>query len=511
MNSELARADPGNRVRVSERGHSRAGRDASPEELADGSAAEGAVSQVVLLASLGVGIALRLWLAFSDDGVHWPDEIYQTLEPAHRAAFGYGLLAWEFLEGARSWALPGLIAGLLKLTQVVGLDSPRAYLTVVRILFCAVGVATSVVVYRFARSSGASRLAASCGSACFSLMSIAIYFAPRAMSETSAALAAALGLFLSLPSNASRAQLWLGASFLGLAVLFRLQCAVFCIGLLIVLLARGDRRPFAEALLVLGLWAFLFGLIDRLTWGQWFHSAIVYLRFNVFQGGSVRFGRSPPGYFTLALLHTVGPLWPVIAGLSILAVRRTRALFGIALLFFIPHWVSPHKELRFLAPLIPLWCVLAAVGLQVLMDAKARWIRVGGPALVLTAAAYSAATFRQLTYAKFGLSQIHVVSALDAGGPENRLLIAAHDAADLCGLKVMSQELDYLGGFSYLHRPVPLYGPAGPPEESRHFNYVIAARGTVAGSVLAEDSGLVLALIFEGRCQPDRSYNWHLN
>jgi hypothetical protein len=509
MDSELARADRRNRVRIRESGPGRAGLDPPPEALAGGSA--GALSQVVLFVSLAAGAALRLWLALSDDGVHWPDEIYQTLEPAHRAAFGYGLLAWEFLEGARSWTLPGLIAGVLKLTQVVGLDSPRAYLTIVRILFCGVGVATSVVIYRFARSSGASGLAASCGSACFSLMSIAIYFAPRAMSETAAALAVASGFALCLPSNASRAQLWLGASLLGLAVLFRLQCAVFCVGLLLVLLVRGARRSFAEALVVFGLWAYLFGLIDRLTWGHWFHSAIAYLRFNVFQGGSVRFGRAPAGYFTLALLHTMGPLWLVIAASSILAVRRARALFGIVLVFFIPHWLSPHKELRFLAPLIPLWCVLAAVGLQVLMDAKARWIRVGAPALALAAAAYSAATFRQLTYAKFGLSQIPVLSALDAGGPENRLLIAAHDAAGLCGLKVMSQQLDYLGGFSYLHRPVPLYGPAGPPEESRHFNYVIAARGTVPGKVIAEDSGLVLARLFDGRCEPDSAYNWHLN
>jgi len=110
MDSELAHPDRRNRVRISDSSPGRAGLDAQPERLAASSAADGAVSQVVLFASLAAGAALRLWLAFSDDGVHWPDEIYQTLEPAHRAAFGYGLLAWEFLEGARSWALPGLIA-----------------------------------------------------------------------------------------------------------------------------------------------------------------------------------------------------------------------------------------------------------------------------------------------------------------------------------------------------------------------------------------------------------------
>src|SRR5262249_22626523 len=120
MDSELARADRATRVRISENEPGRAAHDAPPQGLAagdpppqglaPGTAVDGAVSRLVLFASLAAGAALRLWLAFSDDGVHWPDEIYQTLEPAHRAAFGYGLLAWEFLEGARSWALPALIA-----------------------------------------------------------------------------------------------------------------------------------------------------------------------------------------------------------------------------------------------------------------------------------------------------------------------------------------------------------------------------------------------------------------
>ena len=47
-----------------------------------------------------------------------------------------------------------------------------------------------------------------------------------------------------------------------------------------------------------------------------------------------------------ALLATLGPLWVVIAVFAVLAVVRAKELFGIALLFFIPHWLSPHKELR---------------------------------------------------------------------------------------------------------------------------------------------------------------------
>ena len=55
--------------------------------------------------------ALRLWLAFDDHSIYWPDEIYQSLEQAHRLAFGSGFIPWEFRDGARNWILPGLIAG----------------------------------------------------------------------------------------------------------------------------------------------------------------------------------------------------------------------------------------------------------------------------------------------------------------------------------------------------------------------------------------------------------------
>src|SRR5260370_41077903 len=97
---------------------------------------------LILLASLLAGAVLRAWLSFHDDGIYWPDEIYQSLEPAHRLVFGYGLIPWEFLQGARSWALPALVAGLLKGSGWFGAAGPRPYLYVVRRFFSAGGVAT---------------------------------------------------------------------------------------------------------------------------------------------------------------------------------------------------------------------------------------------------------------------------------------------------------------------------------------------------------------------------------
>src|SRR5213592_3330109 len=84
----------------------------------------------------------RVGLAFNDDGISYPDEIHQSLEPAHRLVFGYGLVAWEFVEGARNWLFPGTIAALLELCRLIGLDDPRVYLGLTRLTFAAIGIAT---------------------------------------------------------------------------------------------------------------------------------------------------------------------------------------------------------------------------------------------------------------------------------------------------------------------------------------------------------------------------------
>jgi len=163
-------------------------------------------------------------------------------------------------------------------------------------------------------------------------------------------------------------------------------------------------------------------------------------------------------------------------------------------------------------PILPILCALGGIGLQVLRERGRAWLWLPAICLSAAAAVYSAATLKQLTFEKLGVqvSGNGPHSAFDSGGSENRLLFRAHAAADLCGLKITSRDLPYAGGFTYLHRRVPLYGPPGPPESSRRFNYVIGASGAVAGTIVAADGGLVLARIFNGRCESDPSYTWQL-
>lgn len=469
---------------------------------------------LLLGASLVLGAAFRLHRALSDDGIYWPDEVYQSLEPAHRLVYGYGLVAWEFVEGARNWALPGLVAGVLGLGRLVGLTDPAGYLAWVKGFFALVGTATAWATWRLARAAGASTLAASGGAALFALASVPLYFAPRAMSENASALPVVLGLALALPGTASRRALVAGASLLGLAVLLRLQNGVFCAGLVAVLLCRRQWRQAGVALAVLSGWALAFGLLDALTWGRWFHSAIVYLDFNVLQGKAAQWGTEPFGYYPRVLRTAMPALTVVTAALALVAVPRAWALASLAAAFFVLHALQPHKELRFLVPVLPLFAALAGVGL----DSASRLLR-GAPAratatvAVAAGALLSAAGAGALTFGQLG--QYERVrprdSAWDDQGPVNRLLEVAGRRDDVCGLKVEAVHLAWAGGYSYFHRKVPLYPHTGPGRESRRFSHVITRVGFEgAGTRVARDGPVALVKLPVAGCAPDPGYSWRL-
>src|SRR5437763_15731616 len=105
------------------------------------------IALAVLSGVIAVGAALRVWLSLNDDGIFWPDEIYQSLEPAHHWVFGTGILPWEFIEGARNWAFPATIALLEKIGSLVSSD-PRAYLDLTRLALSAASLGTAFASYK---------------------------------------------------------------------------------------------------------------------------------------------------------------------------------------------------------------------------------------------------------------------------------------------------------------------------------------------------------------------------
>jgi len=99
-------------------------------------------------------------------------------------------------------------------------------------------------------------------------------------------------------------------------------------------------------------------------------------------------------------------------------------------------------------------------------------------------------------------------SAWGDAGPVNRLLIAAGSRADLCGLKVEAVHLAWTGGYSHLHRPVPLYPHTGPARGSGFFNYVLTA--APVGDVVAQEGHFALVRLSRPRCIADPHFSWRL-
>ncbi len=474
----------------------------------------GILPSLLLALGLLAGAALRLHLALTDDGLYWPDEVHQSLEPAHRLVWGYGLVAWEFVQGARSWALPGLVAALFQLARLLGLEEPWGYLHLTRGAFALMGAGSAAGAFLLARRLGARPLAAAGGALLFALGSVPLYFAPRAMSENAAALPLVLGLALALPHRAGRAATLAGAALLALATLLRLQCGLVCAGLLAVLLVRREWRRAAEAAAVLAAGVLAYGLLDLLTWGSWFQSARVYLAFNL-QGGAEKWGTAPFGYYARVLWQSMPGVSGVAAALALLSARRAPALLALTLAFLLLHALQPHKELRFLLPALPLVAGAAGVGLEVLLA------RVRAPALqaalalgVAAVAAHSAWRAPALTFGDIGQYEDSRprVSAYDDAGSVNRLLARAGREPDLCGLKVEVAHLAWTGGYSYLHREVPLYPHYGPPRSAGHFNYAITWPQAAAGAqVLESDGALVLVRLQRPGCVADPRYSWRLD
>jgi hypothetical protein len=462
---------------------------------------------LLLALALFAGAAWRLWFSWADDSIYWPDEIFQSLEPAHRLAFGYGILPWEYVEGARSWFFPGALAGVFRVFDLAGLDTPVEYLPAFELLFCAIGLLTVWGCWRLARALGASQPAAAAGAAIFALSAPLIYFAPRALGETVSAAPIVFAFALALRPGAGRTALGWAAALLGLAVLLRLQNGLFCLGLLGIL--AGQRRWADLRYLFAGLTlaAVFFGALDWLTWGRPFHSALVYLKFNLIDGKASMFGTAPWHYYAETFSTSMPAMSALLAGFCIAGCRRAPGLSLTALLALLLLCFIPHKEFRFVVPALPLLCAVAALGVDRVGAGVQRW--GGSTALagvVLAAGLASAASAPALTFGELGQiteDRPPHTPALDHGGAFGRLLQAAHGLPDLCGVALDDVNMAWVGGYVHLHRDVPLLAK---PDPTKPANYAVAARHParrgpgLEGQVVVVDGDLALIRLRHGRC-----------
>jgi hypothetical protein len=458
-----------------------------------------------LLAAAGA-----LWLGFAlrGHGIFWPDEIYQALEPAHRLAFGYGLQAWEFQLGARSWIFPGVLAGVMRAAAAAGVTSGAGLVAWAKVFMVLVAMGGLCASMRIARALAGPRAALMAGVLVMAFPPHLV-FAGRTMSET--ATAAMLAVATWFVVEPTRRRLRVAGALVALATLLRPPNALVAAGLLalVAVRRRGEARPFLEGALLAGVPG---GALDWVTWGAPFHAMGLYVRYNLIEGHAADYGTAPWWYYLHTLWTSTGPAVVVLAAAVAYARREARGVSLVALGFCLVHVLLPHKELRFLAPVTPLLLVVAATGL----DRAAERLRAlgGAPARavppVLAGALGLAMVWRApgLTHGEMGYRGKASQEASPVGHPSddyNRLLLEAHHRPDLCGLAVAGTHVIWLGGSSYLHRHVPLFD-LDPPDErgSPAANYVLApaAWSRPRQGIEVARHGAAVLYRYDRRCQP---------
>ena len=421
---------------------------------------------------LALAFAVRAAVALSGDFFMHPDEVMQYLEQGHRLAFGNGAIYWEFFYGARSWLTPGLIAGVLKLFDAVGLGQPAWYVGGVKLVFCAISLLIPAGMYFFARrhfDEPTARVALLAGTFWYELVG----FASKSMTEiTAAALLMSLLAMCARPVSAARSAdksqdgpgtPWLTAllaAFLAvLTAAVRIQYAPLALVLLGLFFMRAGKAVKVQLALGATVFFFAVGVFDAVTWnGGLFHSYANYLRFNL--GWDFSAYESRPAYQYLEwLLYTGGGLSALCATMALFNLRRYGFLLILVALILFIHSTQSHKDYRFIFAVIPLWLLVGAGLATRLARRMTKPIWMYGTAGVLFTAVSLAGILNALPRQDEGLSA-NVSPPIRFIRDQDPIFAAYRYLAHVPGVKAVWQvDRGYhdLPSYYYLHRKIPFY------------------------------------------------------
>jgi hypothetical protein len=390
-------------------------------------------------------LGLRFGLAICFPNLFHPDEIFQTLEPAHRLAYGYGVVTWEWLDGVRSWVFPAFLAGVMRATDWAGPGS-SGYLWGTTVVLSLISLSTIWFGYAWARRASGTQAAIIAAGACSIYFGL-VYFAPKALNEVVATHLLLPGLYLGVYAEkiGEKKRLFLAGLLCGLAAMLRIQLLPSVFFAVAYFCYPYWRRRIPVVLAGLSLPVLAFGLVDNVTWSYPWQSSIRYFQVNLIAGRGLGFEHMPWYWYLRALLILIGPavllLWH--------GARKSPFLAYFALAVVGSHSLIAHKEIRFIYPVLPVALTLASIGaVEVVSDWKARTKRTISPKSTI---AFGLVFFILSSISIFILC--HKWYRTNGGiAAMDRL---SQDSA-LCGVGIYQFYWWHSGGYVHLHRNVPM-------------------------------------------------------
>lgn len=426
------------------------------------------VAKRFLFAFLLLAFVLRLFAAKAPNIVH-PDEVFQTEEPAHRLAYGYGVVTWEWREGIRSWIFPAFLAAIMRTTDWMGPHS-LGYLrgiAVVMSLFSLTTVWFGFICAERARGVEAGLIAAGCCALWYEL----VIFGARTLNEVFATHLLLPGLYLGVYAKLfpERQRLFLAGILCGAGLGLRIQLVPTVVFAVLYFCRSRWRQRALPVACGLILPILVFGIVDMFTWSYPFQSFVRYFWINLIEHRSEAYGVQPWYWYVLALVNSLGP----VLLFAVIGALRSPFLGIVTLITVISHSLINHKEPRFLYPVIPIIITLAAIGVvdiahDIMAFKESQWrsgITIGASLILCALASWWMAPRFQYWSKDSG-----VLTAF------NRL---SYDSRT-CGLGLYGISWVDSGGYTHLHQNVPiiLLTELRGNENVRSFNTLIAIAGS---------------------------------
>ncbi len=421
--------------------------------------------QIVLFwAIVAAGLVLHILFWMHKKGMHYPDEIFQYIEPAFVRLKGFGWLPWEFNRGVRNWTLIAFYGGWMKVFMTFGIEGAWLH-KLIGLHNTILALAIVPAAWRLGRLYG-GETAAWMAAALSALFPPIVYFTPHPLSEVPSMVLSVWGITLWLEGRKrddEARHAFLAGMLLGFAVVVRFFAGMLLIVPLFDYLVRAVWKRKGLVTFILGglVPLAVLGLSDWITWGMPFHSAIEYFRYNILEWGNVDHGVSPWWQYIDWILVRMN--WGLILFLPllILGLWRTRLLFATTALALLTLSLISHKEERFMFGLLPLFIVSFTAGVDVVLSR----IKVRAAVRIAAAAALCAGLL-----AAGGLGTSKLEWHWLAGYFEAQDFVGRQ--ADVSGC-MFKGRLHLSGGSVYINRNIPMDSYQIGLSRNPLFNYYI--------------------------------------
>ncbi|MFA8301410.1 MAG: hypothetical protein ACEPOV_14680 [Hyphomicrobiales bacterium] len=306
-----------------------------------------------------IGIIVYLITAVNSKGVYHADEQYQIIEFAGLKTGTHSEkdLAWEFKKEIRPSLQPTVCFIIFTVCKVFNITDPYDQALILRIL----SAILALISITFFINVTSRQIQNKSLIPYYKLLSYFLWFIPfisvRFSSETWAGLCFLLAISLYISHFKASTKYIFTGILLGVSFLFRFQIAFAVLGFGLWMLII-DKQHIKKVLIIaiFGIITLSFGfLIDC-----WFYGKIVfapwnYFYINIIEDAASGFGTSPWYFYLKEIIFRSTPYIgiPILLSFILFIIKKPKSLVIWCILpFLIIHSIIPHKEDRFLFPMV---------------------------------------------------------------------------------------------------------------------------------------------------------------